>query len=84
MAPSKSAYGTVIDYAEKSHLDGYISEKNRQDFLPKSASLIISPKGKGRVIMFADNPNFRGINYGMNRLFLNAIFLGNHIEVPSE
>jgi len=34
--------------------------------------------------MFADNPNFRGVNYGMNRLFLNAIFLGNHIEVPAE
>ncbi|MDC0119661.1 M14 family metallopeptidase [Flavobacteriaceae bacterium] len=84
LAPSKSAYGTVIDYAEKPHLDGYISEKNQREFLPKSASLIVSPKGMGRVIMFADNPNFRGIHYGMNRLFLNAIFLGNHIEVPSE
>ena len=84
LSPSKSAYGTVIDYADNPHLDGYISPKNSRDFLPKSASLIVSPKGNGRVIMFADNPNFRGVNYGMNRLFLNAIFLGNHIKVPAE
>lgn len=84
LAPSKSAYGTVIDYANNPHLDGFISEKNRREYLPKSASLIVSPKGSGRVVMFADNPNFRGVNYGMNRLFLNAIFMGNHIEVPSE
>jgi len=32
--------------------------------------------------MFADNPNFRGSWYGTNRLFLNALFLGNHISVP--
>jgi hypothetical protein len=34
--------------------------------------------------MFADNPNFRGVNYGMNRLFLNALFLGDQIEVPQQ
>jgi len=32
--------------------------------------------------MFADNPNFRGTAYGTNRMFLNAIFLANHITVP--
>ena len=42
----------------------------------------VSSVGKGRVVMFADNPNFRGTAYGTNRMFLNAIFLGNHIAVP--
>ena len=32
--------------------------------------------------MFADNPNFRGAWYGTNRLFLNAIFLGDKIDIP--
>jgi hypothetical protein len=34
------------------------------------------------VVLFADDPNFRGTTYGMNRMFLNALFLGQHIEVP--
>jgi len=34
------------------------------------------------VVMFADNPNFRGTSYGMNRFFLNALFLGEHINTP--
>jgi len=46
-------------------------------------SLIISKIGTGRVVVFADNPNFRGTWYGTNKLFLNAIFLGNNISVPS-
>jgi hypothetical protein len=84
LAPSKSPYGTVIDYTDRPHLDGYISEKNLKEYFPKSVSLLVSEKGSGRVIMFADNPNFRGVNYGMNRLFLNALFLGDQIEVPQQ
>jgi hypothetical protein len=34
--------------------------------------------------MFAENPNFRGTAYGTNRMFLNAMFLGNHIVVPKK
>lgn len=84
LAPSKSPYGTVIDYTDKPHIDGYISQRNRSEFLPKSVSLLVSEKGRGRVVMFADNPNFRGVNYGMNRLFLNALFLGDQIDVPQQ
>jgi hypothetical protein len=36
------------------------------------------------VVLFADNPNFRGSWYGTNRLFLNALFLGQHIQVPTK
>ena len=49
-----------------------------------SASIIVSPVGKGRAILFADNPNFRGAWYGTNKLFLNALFHGNNISVPTE
>lgn len=82
LAPSRSPYGTVIGYTDKPHIDGFISKKNSAEYLPKSVSLLVSEKGNGRVILFADNPNFRGINYGMNRLFLNALFFGDQIEVP--
>ncbi|WP_411031482.1 M14 family zinc carboxypeptidase [Spongiimicrobium sp. 3-5] len=82
LAPSKNEYATVAKYANNAHIDGFITKKNTDEFLKKSASLLISKVGKGRAVLFADNPNFRGSWYGTNRLFLNALFLGNKIEVP--
>jgi hypothetical protein len=83
LAPSKSPYGTVAQYTENPHIDGFITAKNLNDYAKKSASLVVSRLGGGRVILFADNPNFRGSWYGTNRLLLNALFLGNHIQVPN-
>ncbi len=82
LKPSENAYCTVADYTADPHIDGFITEKNMNEFLVPSASLIVSGVGSGRVILFADNPNFRGSWYGTNRLFLNAVFLGAHIQVP--
>ncbi len=84
IAPSKNPYATVARYTEDAHVDGYISEANKRDFLGKSAAVLVSRLGSGRVVLFADDPNFRGTTYGMNRMFLNALFLGQHIEVPKD
>lgn len=84
LAPSKNPYSTVAKYSSDPHIDGFITDENMETFLKPSASLIVSKLGSGRVVMFADNPNFRGSWYGTNRLFLNAIFLGQHIAVPEE
>ncbi|MGB5481804.1 MAG: hypothetical protein WBM91_12060 [Eudoraea sp.] len=84
LSPSKNEYSTVVKYSRNALIDGYISRKNSEEFLKTSASLIVSPLGSGRVVMFADNPNFRGSWYGTNRLFLNALFLGDKIEVPKQ
>jgi len=80
---TKDDYSSVAVYSDDFHIDGYISESNRKDYIPGSASLIVSKIGSGRVVVFADNPNFRGSWYGTNKLFLNAIFLGNNISVPT-
>jgi hypothetical protein len=82
IAPSKNAYSTVAKYTKDAHIDGFISTDNYNTYLKPSASLIVSPIGRGRAVMFADNPNFRGAWYGTNRLFLNALFIGNKISVP--
>jgi hypothetical protein len=50
--------------------------------LSESVSLVVSKIGRGIAVMFSDNPNFRGAWYGTNRLFLNAIFLGDRIYIP--
>ena len=80
---TKNDYSSVATYSKDFHIDGYISETNREDFIPGSASIVISKVGSGRVVVFADNPNFRGTWYGTNKLFLNAIFFGNNISVPT-
>jgi hypothetical protein len=82
LAPSKSAYATVAKYTKNPHIDGFVSKNNLENFIKPSASLLVSPIGRGRAIMFADNPNFRGAWYGTNKLFLNALFLGSEIRVP--
>jgi hypothetical protein len=83
LAPSKNEYATVGKYAVNPLIDGFITKKNMEENLKPSASLIVSKLGGGRVVLFADNPNFRGSWYGTNRLFLNAIFLGDKINIPS-
>ncbi|MEZ4809180.1 MAG: M14 family metallopeptidase [Allomuricauda sp.] len=82
LAPSKNEYATVAKYSKNPHVDGFITDKNLEENLKPSASLIVSKLGGGRVVLFADDPNFRGSWYGTNRLFLNALFLGDKIEIP--
>jgi hypothetical protein len=80
---TKDHYSSIGVYSKKTHIDGYISKRNMKYNFKNTASLIVSKLGSGRAIVFADNPNFRGSWYGTNRLFLNGIFLGNNISVPT-
>ncbi|MBT7817390.1 MAG: zinc carboxypeptidase [Polaribacter sp.] len=77
LSPSKNAYATVAKYTNNPHIDGFITQKNLDTFIKPSASLLVSKIGKGRAVLFAENPNFRGAWYGTDKLFLNALFLGN-------
>ena len=79
--PSKNQFSTVGKYLEAPHIDGYISKENLE-IMKGAASIVVSKKGRGRVVLFADNPNFRGAWYGTNKLFMNAIHFGSLIKVP--
>ena len=81
LKPSKNQYSSVARYSDNSLIDGFLSEANKQK-LSESVSLVVSKIGNGIAVMFSDNPNFRGAWYGTNRLFLNAIFLGDRIYIP--
>jgi len=83
LKPSKNHYSNVSLYDKNPHIDGFVSKDNLNNFIKNSASIIVSKVGSGRVILFADNPNFRGSWYGTNKLFLNALFFGNQITVPN-
>lgn len=81
LKPSKNPYSNVGLYTEDPHIDGFITDKNMK-ILKKSASIIVSKINRGRVILFAENPNFRGSWYGTNKLFLNGLFFGDKIRIP--
>ena len=82
ISKTKSNYSSVAIYSKNPHIDGFVSKKNMKHNIIGSSSLIVSGVKSGRVIIFADNPNFRGSWYGTNKLFLNAIFLGQNISAP--
>jgi hypothetical protein len=78
---SSNRFSTVLQYTDDPHLSGYVSSQNLEE-IRNSASLVADRLGNGRTILFADNPNFWGYWYGTNKLFLNAIFFGQHISIP--
>jgi hypothetical protein len=83
LSPSENEYSTISKYTTSPHIDGYISTKNLNEFMKNAASTIISQVGQGRVILFADNPVFRGSWYSTDRMLTNAVFFGSHIRVPA-
>jgi hypothetical protein len=80
--PSKNPYATVSKYLANPHIDGYVSQENLDYYFDKSAPIITSSLGRGTVVLFGFNPNFRATSYGSNKLFLNAIFYGSQIKLP--
>jgi hypothetical protein len=81
LKPSKNPYATVAQYTSNPLIGGYL-HKSQAPKIANSASILVHGVGAGRVILFAENPNFRAYWYGTNKLFLNALFFGPQINVP--
>lgn len=73
MEPDKQSFNNPILYTQSPLLSGYISEEN-EALLKGSSAFKVSGLGKGKVVVFTDNPNFRAFCYGTNKLMMNAIF----------
>ncbi|WOD43850.1 M14 family metallopeptidase [Hwangdonia lutea] len=67
------SYNNPIKYTKNPLLSGYISKPNLE-VLAETVPVQIKKLGKGKVVAFTDNTNFRAFWYGTNKLFLNAIF----------
>lgn len=74
-----NAYRNPGIYTENPLMAGYASKEN-QEMIAKSASVVVIPKGRGRVVVISDNPNFRAFWYGSRRVLLNAIFFGQMVR----
>jgi len=69
----KNSYNNPIQYTKNPLLSGYISKENL-DSINKTVPLKIGKIGKGKIVAFTDNTNFRAFWYGTNKLLMNAIF----------
>lgn len=79
---STNPYNTVAQYLNEPVVGGYVHATTLKK-MRNNPSILIGQEGMGRVVLFADEPNFRGAWYGTNKLFLNALFYGSLINVPS-
>ncbi|WKB81566.1 M14 family metallopeptidase [Cellulophaga lytica] len=75
ITPDKNSYNNPIQYTSNPLLSGYISEENLA-VLKNSVPFKTSGYGKGQVILFTDNTNFRAFWFGTNKLLMNAIYFG--------
>jgi hypothetical protein len=71
----KGVNAVYFDAADKLVASGHLWAENRKQLAFKP--LVISARsGRGIVVGFTQDPNFRAFNDGMNVLFLNAVFRG--------
>ncbi|MDP5231826.1 MAG: M14 family metallopeptidase [Cellulophaga sp.] len=74
--PNKNSYNNPIQYTNNPLLSGYISEEKLK-LLKNSVPFQVQGLGRGNVMIFTDNTNFRAFWYGTNKLLMNAIFFGD-------
>ena len=72
---------SVASYVESPLMAGYSADELQQ-LIGGSAAIVSHNFGKGKVIGFATNVNFRGVWYGTSRLMSNAIFMAGFINAP--
>ena len=76
--PNSRSYNNPIQYTKNPLLSGYISEENAK-IIKNTVPFKVQRKGRGRVMVFTDNTNFRAFWYGTNKLLMNAVFFGNQM-----
>lgn len=75
LEPEKDSFDNPIQYTNDPLQSGYISEE-KAELIKNSVPFKAKRLGRGRVILFTDNTNFRAFWYGTNKLMMNAIFFG--------
>ena len=68
-------YGSPLVYTEEPLAAGYMHPDSKET-IAGHAALVVENSGRGQVIIFADNPNFRAFWMGTQRLTVNAVVFG--------
>lgn len=79
MEVSPNPYANPLVYTADPLASGYLHPSNLPG-IQNGSVIRISGVGRGRIVGFADNPNFRAFWFGTNKLFMNSIFFGQVID----
>lgn len=79
MEVSPNPYANPLVYTADPLASGYLHPSNLSG-IQNGNVIRVSRVGSGRIIGFADNPNFRAFWFGTNKLFMNSIFFGQVID----
>ena len=79
MNKATNPFATPLVYAEDSLWSGYVADE-KLPLINNSAAAVISAQGRGIIVSFTDDPNFRAFWYGSNKLFMNSLFFGRLIN----
>ncbi len=74
--PSKEGSNPVAFVGGSLRVAGFVWPENTERLLRGTAWMIDEPLGSGRVVLFADDPNYRLLWPSLSRLLLNAILIG--------
>ena len=69
MAP----YFSAFKYTNQPMVFGFLSADNA-NLLREEPAIMVKPYRSGKVIVFADDMNFRSYFFGTSKLFMNALF----------
>ena len=69
----------VAVFTSSPKVSGYASTENTSRLVDRPF-LVDEPVGRGHVVMYVEDPNFRLFWYGLTRLFLNSIFFLPNLE----
>jgi hypothetical protein len=72
---SKNPYVSPVSYLKNPYLSGCISDGNLKR-IAGTPAVITKASGKGQVVVFPDDLNFRMYWYGTSKLFMNAVLFG--------
>ena len=76
---AKNPYATPVVLSSSPLLAGYIHPKQKP-LAAGAAAAVVCGQGKGKIICFPGDPNFRAFWFGTNRLFANALCFGHLIS----
>lgn len=76
MTPSEKGANPVVFVGENLTLAGFVWPGNTEKLLRGSVWVAVESAGRGRVVLFADNPLFRAFWRGPAKLVTNAILFG--------
>ncbi|WP_444995181.1 M14 family metallopeptidase [Aliikangiella sp. IMCC44359] len=74
---------SIARFTKQPHVAGYMSDLVNQHIADQT-SILVQSVGRGKVILFSDNPLFRGFWLGTSRVFANALYFSDLIRAPQK